>query len=89
MLFFSTNTHTNQSTTRQISYRLCLIVASATKHKPLALVDVGMPQIELSEQTLERLDRLRETDEDYDEIITELLNIYEVEELTLFRSGDG
>ncbi len=48
-----------------------------------------MPQIELSEQTLERLDRLRETDEDYDEIITELLNIYEVEELTLFRSGDG
>jgi len=48
-----------------------------------------MPQIELSEETVERLDELRETDERYDEIVTELINIYEVEELTLFRSGDG
>jgi len=48
-----------------------------------------MAQIELNEQTVDRLDSLRETDESYDEIVTELLNIYEVEELTLFRSGDG
>lgn len=48
-----------------------------------------MVQIELSDDTVERLDELRETEETYDEIVTELLNIYEVEELTLFRSGDG
>ncbi len=48
-----------------------------------------MPQIELSDETVDRLDGLRENDESYDEIVTELLNIYEVEELTLFRSGDG
>ncbi len=48
-----------------------------------------MVQIELDEQTVDRLDGLREEDESYDEIVTELLNIYEVEELTLFRSGDG
>jgi len=48
-----------------------------------------MVQIDLDEETVRRLDDLRETDETYDEIVTELLNIYEVEELTLFRSGDG
>jgi len=48
-----------------------------------------MAQIELSDETVDRLDGLRENDESYDEIVTELLNIYEVEELTLFRSGDG
>ncbi len=48
-----------------------------------------MPQIELSDETVDRLDGLRENDESYDELVTELLNIYEVEELTLFRSGDG
>ena len=48
-----------------------------------------MVQIELSDESVDRLDMLRETDESYDEIVTELLNIYEVEELTLFRSGDG
>jgi len=48
-----------------------------------------MVQIQLSDDTVERLDGLRETDETYDQIVTELLNIYEVEELTLFRSGDG
>ena len=48
-----------------------------------------MPQIELDEETVDRLDGLRESDESYDEIVTELLNIYEVEEFTLFRSGDG
>jgi hypothetical protein len=35
-----------------------------------------------------RLDDLRQEDEEYDEIITELINIYEAEEMTLFRTGD-
>ena len=48
-----------------------------------------MPEIHLEEETIERLDRLRVDDESYDELITELLNIYEAEELTMHRSGDG
>lgn len=47
-----------------------------------------MPQIEVSEETVERLDALRVEDETYDELITELINIYEAEELTLFHGGD-
>jgi len=47
-----------------------------------------MPTIELDEETLERLDALRVDDESYDEIVTELINIYEAEELTLFHGGD-
>lgn len=47
-----------------------------------------MPQVKLTEETVARLDSLREEDENYDEIITELINIYEAEELTLFHSGD-
>lgn len=45
-----------------------------------------MPTIELDEETIERLDSLRVDDESYDELINELINIYETEELTLFRS---
>jgi len=48
-----------------------------------------MVRIELDEGTVDRLDGLREDDETYDELVTELLNIYEAEELTMFRSGDG
>ncbi|SDY15880.1 DUF7557 family protein [Halopenitus persicus] len=48
-----------------------------------------MPQIHLDEETIERLDGLRVEDEEYDELITELINIYEAEELTLFHSGDA
>ena len=47
-----------------------------------------MPTIELEEGTVERLDDLRVDDESYDEIVTELINIYQAEELTLFHSGD-
>ena len=47
-----------------------------------------MPQIHLDEETIERLDGLRVEDESYDEIITELINIYEAGELTMFHSGD-
>jgi predicted CopG family antitoxin len=49
----------------------------------------GMETIELREETVERLDGLRIEDESYDELVTELINIYEAEELTLFHSGDG
>ena len=47
-----------------------------------------MPEIEVSEETLERLKDLRENGESYDELVAELINIYESEELTLFHSGD-
>jgi hypothetical protein len=47
-----------------------------------------MPQVHLDEDTIERLDALREDGESYDEIVNELINIYEAEELTLFHSGD-
>jgi hypothetical protein len=47
-----------------------------------------MPTIDLDEETVERLDNLRISDESYDEIVNELINIYEAEELTLFRGGD-
>jgi hypothetical protein len=47
-----------------------------------------MPQVHLDERTVQRLDNLREEDEDYDELINELINIYEAEELTLFQTGD-
>jgi hypothetical protein len=47
-----------------------------------------MPQIHLDESTVERLDALRRDGEEYDEIVTELINIYEAEELALFRGSD-
>ncbi|SFG16511.1 hypothetical protein SAMN04488063_1627 [Halopelagius inordinatus] len=47
-----------------------------------------MPQITLDEETVSRLDSLRVEDESYDEIVTELINIYEAEEMTLFHGGD-
>ncbi|WP_197075825.1 hypothetical protein [Halostagnicola sp. A56] len=47
-----------------------------------------MPSVELEEETVQRLDDLRIEDESYDELITELMNIYETSELTLFHSGD-
>lgn len=45
-----------------------------------------MPTIDVDEETIERLDSLRIEDESYDEIINELINIYQAEELTLFKS---
>jgi hypothetical protein len=48
-----------------------------------------MPQIHLDEETVARLDALRIEDEEYDEVIRELINIYEAEELTLFRGSDA
>jgi hypothetical protein len=47
-----------------------------------------MPQIDVEEETLDRLDGLRVEDEEYDEIINELINIYRASEMTLFHAGD-
>ena len=47
-----------------------------------------MPKVQLDEETIERLDSLRTEDESYDELVTELINIYEAEELTMFHGGD-
>ena len=47
-----------------------------------------MPHVHLDEETIARLDSLRQEDEEYDEIVTELINIYEANEMTLFHSGD-
>ncbi|WP_167768433.1 DUF7557 family protein [Haloarcula amylovorans] len=47
-----------------------------------------MPSVELDDETIQRLDDLRVEDESYDELVTELINIYEAEELTLFHGGD-
>jgi hypothetical protein len=47
-----------------------------------------MSSIDLDEETIERLDGLRIDDESYDEIVNELINIYQAEELTLFRGSD-
>lgn len=47
-----------------------------------------MPSIEVDKETLERLDGLRVEDESYEELINELINIYQAEELTLFHAGD-
>ncbi|WP_199174806.1 DUF7557 family protein [Halegenticoccus soli] len=47
-----------------------------------------MSEITLKQETLDRLDQLRVDDEPYDEIVNELINIYEAEELSLYRVGD-
>lgn len=47
-----------------------------------------MPEVALSEETVDRLDDLRIDDDTYDEIITELINIYQATELSLATGGD-
>ena len=47
-----------------------------------------MPTVELEEETVERLEDLQVEDESFDEIVTELINIYEAEEMTMFHGGD-
>jgi hypothetical protein len=46
-----------------------------------------MPEVELDDETVARLDDLRVEDETYDEIVTELINIYQASERTLFHAG--
>jgi hypothetical protein len=62
------------------------VIYSRRTLNPSLLEGSDMPDVTLDEETIERLDTLRVEDESYDEIITELINIYEAEELTLFRS---
>ncbi|MCU4754492.1 hypothetical protein OB919_21405 [Halobacteria archaeon AArc-curdl1] len=47
-----------------------------------------MPSVELEQETIDRLDNLRVEDESYDELINELISIYEASERTLFHAGD-
>lgn len=47
-----------------------------------------MPEVHLDAETVERLDGLQRDDESYDEIINELINIYEASERTLAHGGD-
>jgi hypothetical protein len=47
-----------------------------------------MPEIHLDDETVARLDDLREDGESYDELVNELINIYEAGERTLFHAGD-
>ena len=47
-----------------------------------------MPRVELSHETKERLDELRIEDESDDQLINELINIYEATELSLAHGGD-
>ena len=47
-----------------------------------------MPPVDIDAETIDRLDELRIDDESYDDIINELINMYETTELTLARGGD-
>jgi hypothetical protein len=54
----------------------------STKNNPV------MPEVHLDAETVEKLDGLRRDDESYDELINELINIYEAGERTLAHGGD-
>lgn len=58
-----------------------------TRFRPRPRLDEATPSVD--EETVDRLDALRTEDGSYDEIVDELVNIYQAEELTLFHSGDG
>ena len=47
-----------------------------------------MPEVHLDQETIDRLDTLRVEKESYDELVNELINIYEAEEMTLAHGGD-
>lgn len=47
-----------------------------------------MSEILIEEETITRLDSLRVEDQSYDEMINELINIYEAGERTLTHGGD-
>jgi hypothetical protein len=62
---------------------------SASTVTGVARIDSSvMPEILITEETRQRLDRLRVDDESDDEMINELINIYEASERTLFHGGD-
>lgn len=47
-----------------------------------------MPTIELEEETVAQLDALRIDDESYDEVIRELIGIYQASEMSLAFGGE-
>lgn len=47
-----------------------------------------MPTIEVEEETVKKLERLQIEDESYDEIINELIGIYQASEMTLAFGGE-
>ena len=47
-----------------------------------------MAQVTLDDGTVARLDELKIEDESYDELVNELINIYEATEMTLAHGGD-
>jgi len=47
-----------------------------------------VPEVELDDETVERLDGLRVEDDSYDDIVNELINSYQASERTLFHAGD-
>ncbi|WP_162993844.1 DUF7557 family protein [Halalkalicoccus subterraneus] len=47
-----------------------------------------MTKVELEEETIDRLDALRQEEESYEELINELINIYEAGEMSLHHAGD-
>ena len=47
-----------------------------------------MPTVSLDADTIARLDDLQIEDESYDEIINELINIYQATEMSLAHGGD-
>ena len=47
-----------------------------------------MPRTDLDKEPVDRINNLRIEDETDDEIINELINIYQAEELTLSFAGD-
>jgi len=70
------------------SRRLLLISDIDYTFLAVRLHSLCMPQIDLEERTLTELEALREAEQSYDELIVELMNIYEASETTLHHSGD-
>lgn len=46
-------------------------------------------RVELGADTVDRLDTLREDGETYDDVVTELLDIYEASTMTMAHAGDA
>lgn len=47
-------------------------------------LQMRMPKVILSEETVQRLEALQSDDESYDELVAELLTAHDAEELSLF-----
>ncbi|GAB3416533.1 hypothetical protein GCM10027435_13990 [Haloparvum alkalitolerans] len=47
-----------------------------------------MPQVHLDDETVERLDAMRVDGQEYDDLVNELIDIYEANEMTIHHGGD-